>query len=78
MSSKSFLLKVVKKFKSSLEMRWSPRWGIMRHFWVRIYFGVILIVLILINCHLIIKRALSQKVNDEPSLTCDILSVRGQ
>ena len=78
MSSKSILLKVVKKFKSSLEMRWSPRWGIMRHFWVRIYFGVILLVLILINCHLMIKRALSHKVNDEPSLTCDVLSVRGQ
>ena len=77
MSPNGILLKIVKKFKSSLEMRWSPRWGIMRHFWVRVYFGVILAVLVLVNCHLIIKWALGHKVKDEPILTCDTLSVLG-
>jgi len=68
------LAKVIKQFKQSLESRWSPRWGIMRHFWVRVYFAIVVTLVVLVNFHLLFKWALGHEVDERVALNCSILS----
>ena len=72
--SGTILAKVIKQLKHSLESRWSPKWGIMRHLWIRIYFGIVFFIIILVNCHLLIKWALGHQVNERVTLNCATLS----
>ena len=64
--------KISQKFKTSLESRWSLRWGIMRHFWIRFYFVVILVLIIMVNVHMVVRNAFTGKTDDD-QLNCERL-----